>query len=111
MEHIVNPAFDSPLEVTSFISDFSKPFFLVPLLQPTQPIMLDQLIADIDRDIHCFDRVAPAQTIPNGNQTDHFPSYHNRPHTSSTALLNHQPTKPIHSGPLKDITNISLAHP
>ena len=73
--------------------------------------MFDQLIFDINRDIHYFDRVAPAQMSSNDNQVEHNPSHHIGPHTPSTSLLNQQPTEPIHSGPLKDITNIPSAGP
>ena len=67
MEQNVNHTSENSAKVTASNSIFSEPSFLVHPLKPTHPIMFDQLIAEIDRDIHYFDRVDPAQDAPNAS--------------------------------------------
>ena len=105
-KHNTNPTSDSSLKVISSNLDFSKPSFLVPPLKPTQPIIFDQLMAEIDRDIHYFDREYPEQTVSNAIQLDQNLSHHTGPNTSKVSSPKRQPIEPINSGPLKDITNI-----
>ena len=109
-ENIVNHTSNSPSEVTSSISDFLTPSILVPPLQTNQSFVFDQLITNIDRDIHCFNSVALAQKISKGNQKEHIASHRNGPHISNTSSKIQHPTKSIASGPLKDISNTSSTH-
>ncbi|KAL0013547.1 hypothetical protein SO802_000616 [Lithocarpus litseifolius] len=59
-KQIVNLASDSSASATAPSPVFSEPPFLIPPQKPTEPIMFDQLIAEIDRDIQSFDKVTPA---------------------------------------------------
>lgn len=106
----VNLASDISAEMTAPISVSSEPSLLVPPQKPTQvtqPITFDQLIAKIDSDIHCFDRVAPEQQVPKGNQPDLTTSQHNRPNISKVPFPKNKPAEPIKASPLSDSTNNS----
>ena len=60
IEENANHAPDKSEDVTTQNLNFSETSFLVPPLQPTQPTSFEQVIAEIDRDIYCFDRVEQA---------------------------------------------------
>ncbi|KAK7825603.1 hypothetical protein CFP56_032988 [Quercus suber] len=71
LEEKVNHASDSDIPGDGTVSNpvHSESPFLVPPLQPSQPILFDQLLAEIDRDIHCFDRVAPGKVVSHAYST------------------------------------------
>ena len=99
-EKAVNHASDSPSEVTPS----------TPVLSTAPILVFEELIADIDRDIHCFDRMVPTENISNGNQEKRTSSLQNGPHIPNTSHSSPHPTEPIHSSPLKDITKNSSSH-
>nr|POE71197.1 hypothetical protein CFP56_34567 [Quercus suber] len=110
---IGNRALDNSTDVTDPTTVSSEPLLLVPPMKSKQPIPFDQIMAEIDRDIQCFDRVEPAQLsskISHQVQTSSHPIGPNIsliPTEIPTSLI---PSESSKTGPLNDITNISLAH-
>nr|POE60401.1 putative ribonuclease h protein [Quercus suber] len=74
----------------------------------TTQVSFDQLIADIEKDIHCFDSTNPACKNP---KELHMGRSHLGEKGPSTVNVtpNNTPTKSTTQSPLKDITNHTLA--
>ena len=106
-EKAANHSSDSSPEVTPSTPVFSTDPVMVPPIQTNKSLVFEELIADIDRDIHCFDRKDPAGKISIGNQENCPPPFQNGPHIPNTSHSSPQPMEPIQSSPLQDITNHS----
>ena len=106
-EKAANHSSDSSPEVTPSTPVFSTDPVMVPPIQTNKALVFEELIADIDRDIHCFDRKDPAGKISIGNQENCSPPFQNGPHIPNTSHSIPQPMEPIQSSPLQDITNHS----
>ena len=109
-EKAVNHASDSPSEVTPSTPVLSMAPILVPPIQTNKAFVFEELIADFDRDIHCFDRMVPTKNISNGNQEKRTSSLQNGPHIPNTSHSSPHPMEPIHLSLLKDITKNSSSH-
>nr|POE85045.1 hypothetical protein CFP56_40531 [Quercus suber] len=108
-----NRALDNSADVTDPTTVSSEPLLLVPPMKSKQPIPFDQIVAEIDRDIQCFDRVDPAQLsskISHQVQTSSHPIGPNIDLIPTEFPHSLIPTESTKAGPLNDITNISLAH-
>lgn len=64
LDHDVNFASNSSKRQSTTDTEFSEPPFLAHPTKYTPQVNFDQLIADIDKDIRCFDIVDPACKIP-----------------------------------------------
>ena len=78
-------------------------------MKTTPQVIFDQLIADIDEDIHCFDSMDPAcknlnEPLPCQSQLDD-----KRPSTIKDPTPKNPLTKPTVPSPLKDVTNVTSA--
>ena len=82
----VNLAADNSAEVTAPTSVASAPPLLVLPMKPTQPFTFDQVIEEIDKDIHRFDKVVPAQKIPMDSNPEQSILHTNGPNTSKSPL-------------------------
>ena len=103
----MNHSSDSLPEVTPSTLVFSTDPVMVTLVQTKKALVFKEFIADIDRDIHCFNRKVLAGKISIGNQENCSPPLQNGPHITNTSHSSPQPMYPIQSRPLKDITNNS----
>ena len=90
-EKAMNHSSDSPPEVTPSTLVFSTDPVMVTLVQTKKALVFEELIADIDRDIHCFDRKVPAGKISIGNQENCSPPLQNGPHIPNTSHSSPQP--------------------
>ena len=78
-------------------------------MKTTPQVIFDQLIANIDEDIRCFDNVDPAcknlnEPLPGRSQLDN-----KGPSTIKDPTPKNPLTKPTIPSPLKDITNVTPA--
>ena len=100
-------ASDSPPDVTPPTPVFSADPVMVPSVQTNKAVVFDELIADIDRDIQCFDKKDPAEISLMGCQVNNPPPLHNGLHFPNSPHPSPQPMEPIQSSQLQDNPNHS----
>ena len=72
--------------MTAPTSVASAPSLLVPPMKPTQTFTFDQVVEEIDKDIHLFDKVVPMQKFPTDSNSEQSILHTNGPNTSKSPL-------------------------